>query len=559
MNPATGACSQVSAHEAAPCDDGNLCTLGDTCLAGTCTGGAAANCNDGNPCTDDSCDDATGCIHDNNQAPCSDGDVCTVSDLCSGGQCLAGEPLACDDGNPCTDDSCDETVGCIHANNQAPCNDGNACTTGEECAAGQCGGGVAVVCDDQNLCTSETCSPANGCIYTFNSAPCTDNDVCTLKDVCSLGECVSSGTLSCADLNPCTDDSCDPGTGCQFVPNKAPCSDGNACTAPDICAAGSCSAGAGVGCDDENPCTDDSCDTQTGCVHVNNSLPCDDSDACTLTDTCNAGACAGGPALDCDDANLCTNDGCDADSGCVYQFNTTPCEDNDPCTLTDACAGGACVGTGNLDCDDDIVCTADSCIKGVGCQNTVTVDYQTDQNNCGNCGNVCAPDKKCGGGECKIIDPWVGAGAQWESAGKYYGRFSWAEAGTGNNGRSNAAAYCTGKGGTLARPDSQDEWTKLYLNTPNSGYGYWMDGHNNFQCGTISTGGTKSYQYGNMYCPAGIGSMYTGCNCTPSEQGLVIYRGAGGHFDGCQQGAFGVMDESLSYDHAAIVGFVCEK
>jgi len=54
--------------------------------------------------------------------------------------------------------------------------------------------------------------------------------------------------------------------------------------------------------------------------------------------------------------------------------------------------------------------------------------------------------------------------------------------------------------------------------------------------------------------------MYTGCNCTPSEQGLVIYRGTSpGHFDGCQTGAFGVMDEQLSYNHSAIVGFVCEK
>ncbi len=323
-------------------------------------------------------------------------------------------------------------------------------------------------------------------------------------------------------------------------------------------------AGAGLDCDDENPCTDDSCDPQSGCVHANNILPCDDADACTLSDTCAEGECVGGPALDCDDENLCTNDDCDGDSGCVYQFNTTPCNDDDPCTVTDACAGGACVGAGDLDCDDEVVCTADSCVEGVGCQNTVTVDYQTDENNCGECGKVCGQTEKCSDGECKVIDPWVGAGANWESAGKYFGRFTWAQAGISNNGRFNATAYCADKGGTLARPNSQDEWDKLYQNIPNDSYGYWMDGHNNYTCGQATPGNPKSYEYGMMYCPAGTSKLYTGCNCTQSEKGIVVYRYTGsGHFDGCQSyaggGNLGAMDENLNYGHGGIHGFVCEK
>jgi hypothetical protein len=74
-----------------PCSDGNACTVGDTCGGGFCVGGAAPNCNDGNPCTDDSCDPASGCNHLDNNAPCNDGLSCTTGDTCKNGAC-AGNP-----------------------------------------------------------------------------------------------------------------------------------------------------------------------------------------------------------------------------------------------------------------------------------------------------------------------------------------------------------------------------------------------------------------------------------------------------------------------------------
>jgi hypothetical protein len=52
--------------------------------------------------------------------------------------------------------------------------------------------------------------------------------------------CVAGG---CDDGNPCTDDACDPATGCQHVPNAASCSDGAACTVGDSCVAGQCQPG----------------------------------------------------------------------------------------------------------------------------------------------------------------------------------------------------------------------------------------------------------------------------------------------------------------------------
>src|SRR6185436_12843582 len=49
--------------------------------------------------------------------------------------------------------------------------------------------------------------------------------------------------------------------------------------------------------------------------------PCDDGDACTTNDECSGGACAGGPPLDCDDLNACTDDSCSSATGCVNTSN----------------------------------------------------------------------------------------------------------------------------------------------------------------------------------------------------------------------------------------------
>ncbi len=57
-----------------------------------------------------------------------------VGDAC---QCLN---VSCDDSNPCTDDSCGATTGCVHPNNSAPCDDGNGCTIGDACSGGACTG-----------------------------------------------------------------------------------------------------------------------------------------------------------------------------------------------------------------------------------------------------------------------------------------------------------------------------------------------------------------------------------------------------------------------------------
>jgi hypothetical protein len=268
-DPGTGQCSVIADHEGNSCDDGDACTIGDQCVAGTCTPGVPAGCDDANPCTDDTCDPDLGCVFTDNVLPCDDGSVCTVGDTCLGGACLAGDPLSCVDENVCTDDSCDPLLGCVFVPNQAPCSDDIDCTLGDHCLEGACVYDELAPCDDGNPCTDDLCDPTQGCVAAFNEGPCDDGDVCTLDDHCALGECVADGALFCDDFNLCTDDSCDPVLGCLHTLNEAPCDDGDMCTDGETCFAGECAVGLPTDCDDGDPCTTESCDVLAGCQYQN--------------------------------------------------------------------------------------------------------------------------------------------------------------------------------------------------------------------------------------------------------------------------------------------------
>ncbi len=392
-NPANGSCSIVPAHEGYACDDGNPCTVGEHCVAGACADGVAPNCNDGNPCTDDTCNPAEGCLSVDNDVACNDGNACTTADTCAGGECVGGPALDCDDGNPCTGDSCDAATGCKHTFVAGACDDGNACTPTDTCVNGFCKGGGLMDCDDQNPCTKDSCDPEQGCVHQLTSGPCDDQDLCTTGDHCHLGECIGGGSLPCSDGNPCTDDSCDPDIGCLFVDNDDACDDGNACTITDQCVNGSCKGSGAPDCDDGAPCTKDSCDPAVGCVHVSGDGPCDDGDLCTVLDHCEEGACVGGGQLPCDDGNACTDDSCNAEDGCVFLPNTAACDDGNACTEADQCKDGWCLSGAPKACDDANVCTDDSCNPQSGCVHSPNAAICND-------GDPCTVTDLCSEGAC---------------------------------------------------------------------------------------------------------------------------------------------------------------
>ena len=101
----------------------------------------------------------------------------------------------------------------MHILNNGECDDGNACSGKDACSAGACKAGATLVCNDGKACTNDSCDPKSGCVYTNNTAAWSDGNACTVGDVRSCGTCKPGATKSCNDGNPCTKDICLKGTG----------------------------------------------------------------------------------------------------------------------------------------------------------------------------------------------------------------------------------------------------------------------------------------------------------------------------------------------------------
>jgi hypothetical protein len=184
--------------ECAPlvCDPSRGCVPAPGSDAGPACPATETVCVDG---IDDDCDAMIDCADPDcaNEA-CDDGSACTENDACGDGVC-AGETIECDDSNPCTDDACDDTIGCTTANNTAACDDASTCTIDDVCADGVCAG-TTIGCDDMNPCTDDTCDAALGCQHTNNTADCDDGFWCNGPDRCLDGACDDHGPAPCASF-----------------------------------------------------------------------------------------------------------------------------------------------------------------------------------------------------------------------------------------------------------------------------------------------------------------------------------------------------------------------
>ena len=234
----TGQCAMSPRAAGTVCSDGQVCTGGDACDgAGACAAGKVALC---------------GCKIDGDCAAFDDGDVCNGAFACAAGSCVPTAKVTdCADKEPCTDDACAPKTGCVHLPNNATCTDGEACLVGETCIGGACSKPLkGLDCEDGNGCTDDSCDKLKGCQHIANTKACSDGDVCTTGEVCKDSACdaKSSKPTECSDQNACTVDSCGAVKGCSY----ALVADGASC--PDqpsgACLAGTCkptSCGLGLG------------------------------------------------------------------------------------------------------------------------------------------------------------------------------------------------------------------------------------------------------------------------------------------------------------------------
>ena len=381
-----------------------------------CGGGApCVPVDDGNPCTVDVCENGVPVHHPSPAgSECSTGVAkCDGMGSCVG--CLA--PTDC----PGTDDACQArtcqagTCGLSFTVAGTPL----AAQTPHDCQKAVCDGlgKVASVADDGDLplddgnaCTDEVCvAGAPGHPAKADGTPCSDGDACTQTDTCQAGTCTGGNPVVCAPLDPChLAGVCDPANGMCSSPPAADgtaCDDGNACTQLDTCQAGACTGGSPVVCVALDPChAAGICDPSSGTCSKPakaDGTACDDGDACTLGDACQAGACTGaaqvmcGPIDQCHLAGVCNpaNGTCSSPA----KANGAACDDGNACTQTDICVAGVCSGGAPVVCPAPGQCRLPGvCNPATGTCSSPAVANGTACTN----SNPCTVNSTCQAGAC---------------------------------------------------------------------------------------------------------------------------------------------------------------
>ena len=229
----------TSTHACAPgtdAADGTTCTLAEggdgECRFGTCR---VVGCGNGLPDDGEDCDDGNEISNDGCEADCTltcvvdedcaeiDTTVCDGADTCdvATNTCVGGELLDCDDGDPCTDDSCDPVEGCI--NDASPYDMDEDGHPVESCGGDDCDDGDPTVYEGaEELCDSKD-----------NDCDGMEDEVAPLWYIDCDGDGFASDTTGSRPECDMPTDGCGWTTTRPIDPSTTDCNDGNAQVRPD--------------------------------------------------------------------------------------------------------------------------------------------------------------------------------------------------------------------------------------------------------------------------------------------------------------------------------------
>ena len=351
-------------------------------LAKTC---ATVGCDDGNDCTDDTCEANGVCTH----AP-----TATPPVSCGGYRCDS-TTLECK--TSCTDAAdCASTHSCILGRCTRMCADSTECADGEPCVNGWCcNNGCPGTCQACNVAGSEgTCVNAlagddpNGVCRGFGCSgsgscllSCAMNDDCADGFVCNTGIC----TRQCATNDDCNGADCIDGACCS----RDSCDEGYTCNYDPI-HAGTCWQADGTSCDDgpecgSGLCVDGLC-CDTDCLGV--------CVACNLPGTegtCTPIEAGTDPDDECPTSAPVCGGQCDGQGACLAPAaagvvcSERRCEDGlllEPAECDGT--GAPCPAASGTPCPGAFGCTDD----GTECRTSCTL------------ASHCAAGANCVGGEC---------------------------------------------------------------------------------------------------------------------------------------------------------------
>jgi len=189
--------------------------------------------------------------------------VTTTTTVPAPGACDPSRPADCDDGDPCTFDSCaGALLGCVHRPlDGTPCADDGVFCTVDRCVAGVCAHLPASRRCDGGGCVIRTCAPGDphadrqGCITVrgrnkHDGSACTDDGFSCTDDVCMHGACMHMPFDDrCVPPKQCMAAACDPAQpnhddagcarGAPRAEGEACAEDADACTR-DVCSGGVC-------------------------------------------------------------------------------------------------------------------------------------------------------------------------------------------------------------------------------------------------------------------------------------------------------------------------------
>jgi hypothetical protein len=407
----TGTCGAPPPLSNTGCDDGNMCTTGDMCQAGVCTGGSSVTCTAPDLChTVGACVPASGC-------PAPVAIACAPPDACH----MAG---SCDAGTgQCTYPKMTDGTGC---------DDGNKCNGIETCQNGVCSAGTAVVCAAKDGChMAGTCDPPTG-MCSDPTAPdgtsCDDGNKCNGIETCASGTCTTGTGVTCTAKDRCHGvGTCSPSTGvCSDPPlgDGTSCDDGNKCNGIETCQSGTCAAGTGVTCTAKDRCHGvGTCEPTTG-VCSDPNLPdgtgCDATSGCQGARACMSGVCTTGAPVSCPAQDKCHGPGvCDTTTGVCSKPKLpdgTNCDDGDLCNGLEKCQDGTCTAGTPVVCKAKDACHfVGTCVPATGkCMDPPFPDgHDCDD------GDRCNGVELCQSGECvagtavvcKPLDRCHGVGA----------------------------------------------------------------------------------------------------------------------------------------------------
>ncbi|MGB0591910.1 MAG: lectin-like protein [Myxococcota bacterium] len=387
-----------------PCDDDNVWTTDDACDgAGGCVG-LPADCPLG-PCDASATPEGDGCAVVPKPAgtACDDGNPSTKGDLCDGGSTCMGTPYVCTP-TQCEASSTPDGSGCsvtYWAGGYA-CDDGNPNTKDDICnGAGACIG-TPFTCPGPSQCVTSVTPNDGECLLNYQVAgvACNDGDNTTKFDACDgAGGC--AGEAYTCEVSACVLSASPNGFNCDniYSPNGSPCDDDDAETKDDVCdAAGQC-LGETYTCE-PGPCEVTSVPNGEDCdvtLKVEGSA-CNDGVPGTINDTCDAQGLCAGTLIECPLGPCHQSSTPDGDTCVVVPKPVgVTCDDQNAGTKADACdAAGDCVGTPYTCTPTD--CQLSSTPNGVGCDVTFWAYGQPcDDGNAATTGDICDGQGGCQG------------------------------------------------------------------------------------------------------------------------------------------------------------------